>query len=422
MRLSTSRTASCARPVSRTSSPRPACASGGEVHQQLHSIVAEPRAASTASTRGGVVRVDPPSAPGRPAQQCGAQGGGARVRRGARHAVQYLPGLGALQEESQVGDGGGDRADDEDVRADGRTHPAGVDRAGGAAPDQADVLRAALGCAALSRQRVREGAALRARGGGAPGPYTTGRSTRCVSREMFISHALVNGETVTRAPFFEHNQQLLRDVQELEAKSRRRNLMGPPEKRQAFFDKRLPPGGLLRRPAGALAQAGRAGEPEGLVHVDERRARRRCALDRVQGPLPGHDRSRRSQERQLGAPRRGAQYHLEPGHINDGVTALVPLEAMNRVDPIRAEWLVPGMLPGEADRPHRALPKSLRTAFIPAPQFADRAAEILEPRLKETDGVYPPLLRRSRERSAASPCWTCPSNHGARRCWSRTWR
>jgi ATP-dependent helicase HrpA len=213
-----------------------------------------------------------------------------------------------------------------------------------------------------------------------------------VSREMFIAHALVNGEYITRAPFFEHNRRLLRDVQELESKSRRRNLLGPPEKRQAFFDKRLPATVFSGDTFEHWRKQAERENPKVLfmamsdVLADDAPAIVSKNLFPDTIVLGG----RKSDNSELRVP---AKYHLEPGHVDDGVTAVVPLEAMNRVDPIRAEWLVPGMLREKLTALIRALPKSLRTAFVPAPQFADRVAEILEPQLQEIDGAFPPLLR-----------------------------
>jgi ATP-dependent helicase HrpA len=213
-----------------------------------------------------------------------------------------------------------------------------------------------------------------------------------IAREMFISHALVNGEFITRAPFFEHNRRLIRDVQEMEAKSRKRNLLGPPEKRQAFFEKRVPSGVYSGDTLEHWRKQAERESPKLLFM-----SMADVMADDAPGAMPkdlfpdtivlG---GRKGDNTEL---RVKVEYHLEPGHPDDGVTALVPLEGMNRVEAIRAEWLVPGMLRDKLTALIRALPKALRTSFVPAPQFADRAADALEQQLKDLDGPPPPLLR-----------------------------
>jgi ATP-dependent helicase HrpA len=73
------------------------------------------------------------------------------------------------------------------------------------------------------------------------------------------------------------------------------------------------------------------------------------------------------------------EYHLEPGHPADGVTARIPLAALNQVPAERFEWLVPGLLREKLTALIKSLPKNLRVHFVPAPDFADRAFETLTP-------------------------------------------
>jgi ATP-dependent helicase HrpA len=212
-----------------------------------------------------------------------------------------------------------------------------------------------------------------------------------LAREMFITHALVNGEWNTRLPFAEHNRRLLRDVQEQESRARRRNLLAPPEKRAAFFDQRIPPGVFSGDTFEHWRKQAERENPKLLfMALKDALADDAVADESAEAfpdsiPLGG-----RASEGNVLSVR--TKYHFEPGHADDGVTALIPLGAMNRVDPLRAEWLVPGLLREKLTALIRALPKSLRTAFVPAPQFAERAADVMEARLKASDAA-PPLLR-----------------------------
>jgi ATP-dependent helicase HrpA len=91
------------------------------------------------------------------------------------------------------------------------------------------------------------------------------------------------------------------------------------------------------------------------------------------------------------------EYHLEPGHVADGVTAIVPLAALNQVPASRFEWLVPGLLKEKLTALIKSLPKQLRVQFVPAPEFAQQAFDKLKPEgslydalalfLSKTEGV-----------------------------------
>lgn len=72
-------------------------------------------------------------------------------------------------------------------------------------------------------------------------------------------------------------------------------------------------------------------------------------------------------------------YHFEPGHIEDGVTLTVPLPALNLLRPARFEWLVPGLLHEKVCQLLKSLPKTLRRNFVPVPNFADACLQVMVP-------------------------------------------
>ena len=86
-----------------------------------------------------------------------------------------------------------------------------------------------------------------------------------------------------------------------------------------------------------------------------------------------------------GGTRLRLQYRLEPGAADDGVTAVVPLAALNQLNDARFDWLVPGLLREKVEALIRSLPKSLRTQFVPVPDVAAAAAAVLKP----GDGIEP---------------------------------
>jgi ATP-dependent helicase HrpA len=196
-----------------------------------------------------------------------------------------------------------------------------------------------------------------------------------LSRELFIHHALVEGEFHTRARFFEHNLGLRDEVEALEAKSRERNLLAEAERRFTFYDKRLPADVYSGELFEAWLKKAERENPKLLFMtlddlLREGSGAALVTLDKFPPALP------------LGAgsdSRVPLSYHLEPGHPDDGVTATVPLEGLNQLTAPKAEWLVPGLLKEKITALIRSLPKQYRVRFVPAPVFAERVAESLPP-------------------------------------------
>jgi ATP-dependent helicase HrpA len=185
------------------------------------------------------------------------------------------------------------------------------------------------------------------------------------AREIFIREALVGGEYDTRAPFFAHNQRLVREIRELEHRARRLDVLVDDELIVAFYDRLLP--------AGICSGAGF----ESWRVEAERAQPRLLYLDRDE--LMRHEAAGVTTElfpKQLALGGRSGEatfalsYHFEPGSHRDGVTATVPLAALNQVDPLKAEWLVPGMLKEKAHLLLKSLPQKLRRHCVPLPAYA----------------------------------------------------
>lgn len=187
------------------------------------------------------------------------------------------------------------------------------------------------------------------------------------SRELFIRFGLVEGELHTRASFWRHNQRLIAELHEEEAKARRRDILVDEEALYAFYDQRIPEG--IYSTAQLERWLRRQKAPK-ILHLCPEDIRRRD---------PGLDEAQFPNALKLHGARLPLRYHFEPGSEADGVTLDLPLPLLNQLAPGRVDWLVPGLLEEKLTAMIRGLPKSLRRHFVPAPDFARRARERLAP-------------------------------------------
>jgi ATP-dependent helicase HrpA len=180
------------------------------------------------------------------------------------------------------------------------------------------------------------------------------------SREIFIREALANMEFDTRAPFFEANRHLIAQIEELEHKARRQDVLVDEHTLFAFYDNIIP----QRIFNGASFETWRKDAEEkvprllyltkdalmrhGAAGVTEAQFPETFIMDGVTLPL---------------------KYRFEPGHPLDGVTATIPLALLNQLNPTQAEWLVPGMVREKITGLIKALPKALRRVCVPVPDF-----------------------------------------------------
>jgi ATP-dependent helicase HrpA len=188
-----------------------------------------------------------------------------------------------------------------------------------------------------------------------------GRLDAVRAREIFIREALVAGEYETRAPFFAHNQRLLREIRELEHRARRLDVLVDDELIFAFYDRLIP----ADVTSGAAFERWRA---------EAERAQRKL-LFLVRDELMRHEAAGVTtdlfpKQWSVGAASFALSYHFEPGSPRDGVTLTVPVAALNQVDAVRAEWLVPGMLKEKAHLLLKSLPQKLRRHCVPLPEYA----------------------------------------------------
>jgi ATP-dependent helicase HrpA len=184
------------------------------------------------------------------------------------------------------------------------------------------------------------------------------------SRALFIQHALVDGDWYTDGAFFRHNRELIEEIQGIESKSRRRDLLVDAQAQFDFYDRRIPPGvynGPLfekwRRQAEAQAPKVLFMSKQDLMNYD--------AANVPWDQFPD--------ELAINGMILPLEYRLDPGHATDGVTVTVPIAALNQLPPEPFEWAVPGLLKEKVIALIRSLPKAIRTNFVPVPDVAAEA-------------------------------------------------
>ena len=190
------------------------------------------------------------------------------------------------------------------------------------------------------------------------------------AREIFIRKALVEGQYRTDAPFFRHNQRLVEEIQRLEAKARSRDVLVADQARYDFYDARIP-AGIHNGPAFEKWRRETEKRNPRLLHMSRRDLMMHAASGVTQEMFPD--------AMIVNGLRVLLEYHLEPGHPADGVTATLPIAALNQVPAERFEWLVPGLLREKLTALIKSLPKALRVRFVPAPDFAEQALATLRP-------------------------------------------
>ncbi|MFN0318013.1 MAG: ATP-dependent RNA helicase HrpA, partial [Burkholderiales bacterium] len=190
------------------------------------------------------------------------------------------------------------------------------------------------------------------------------------ARKIFIREALVHGHYELEAPFLSHNLALRRDVEDLEHKSRRHDVLVDDEVVYGFYDERIPHEIWSGQQFEKWRREAERKEPKLLFATREL--------------LMRHAASEINEERfpdslDINGVSYELKYRFEPGHALDGVTMLVPLHLLNQVDERRCEWLVPGMLRDKLTHLIKALPKGLRKNFVPVPQYVSKVLDHLEP-------------------------------------------
>ncbi|MES2955134.1 MAG: ATP-dependent RNA helicase HrpA, partial [Pseudomonadota bacterium] len=198
-----------------------------------------------------------------------------------------------------------------------------------------------------------------------------GRVDPVTAREIFIREALVAGNWDTKLPFLQANLKLIGQVQDLEHKARRQDVLVDEELIYAFYDQQLPADICTGAGCEHWYKDEVKKQPKLLLLTREELMRHEAAGITTQS-FP--------KTLRLGGVDCLATYLHEPGDAKDGVTVDVPLFALNQVNEERCEWLVPGMLKDKIQALIKTLHQRPRSRLVPLPDTAARmAAELLLP-------------------------------------------
>ncbi len=208
------------------------------------------------------------------------------------------------------------------------------------------------------------------------------------AREIFIRQGLVGEEIdesfAKRWPFFQHNQKQIREIEKIEHKQRRQDVLVDDELIFAFYDHLIPEG--IHNGA-TFDHWRREAEQENpkLLFLAKDDLMRHSAAGVTTEAFPHHVK--------VGGVEYALSYHFEPGSPRDGVTLTLPLAQLNQIPAPRMEWLVPGLLKEKLVQLIKTLPQKIRAKLVPVPEFVDEfiAASAGNER-KMNQGLIPPLI------------------------------
>ncbi|MEI7994547.1 MAG: ATP-dependent RNA helicase HrpA [Methylococcaceae bacterium] len=201
------------------------------------------------------------------------------------------------------------------------------------------------------------------------------------AREIFIRSALVDHDYHSNAPFYVANQKLLEEVGMIQHKGRRVDLVEDEQWLYQFYDSKLPPEIVSGVTLDTWRKTAERADPKILFLTKEDLTR-----EQEEGYVNEWDfpdtfpRGSMGTRVNLTIP---LQYRFEPGHNEDGVTAIIPVHQLNQLSQAPFDWLVPGLLEEKCIALIKSLPKQIRKHFVPVPQTVKQCLEI-EPDFKGT--------------------------------------
>ncbi|MCQ8829759.1 ATP-dependent RNA helicase HrpA [Streptomyces malaysiensis] len=197
-----------------------------------------------------------------------------------------------------------------------------------------------------------------------------GRIDPETSRDLFIRNALVEGDWRTHHQFFLDNRKLLGEVEELEHRARRRDILVDDETLFDFYDQRIPEHVVSGAHFDSWWKHKRREEPE-LLNFEKSMLINERAQDVTKDAYPDSWRQGKLKFR--------VTYQFEPGADADGVTVHIPLQVLNQVTADGFDWQIPGLREDLVTELIRSLPKPVRRHYVPAPNYAKRFLESAVP-------------------------------------------
>jgi len=193
------------------------------------------------------------------------------------------------------------------------------------------------------------------------------------AREIFIRSALVDHDYHSNAPFYVANQKLLEEVGMIQHKGRRVDLVEDEQWLYEFYDSKLPPEIVSGVTLDTWRKTAERADPKILFLTKEDLTREQEEDYVNEWDFPD--------SKKIGNLTIPLQYRFEPGHDEDGVTAIIPVHQLNQVSQTAFDWLVPGLLEEKCIALIKSLPKNIRKHFVPVPETVKQCLEI-EPDFK----------------------------------------
>ena len=187
-----------------------------------------------------------------------------------------------------------------------------------------------------------------------------------LSRETFIREGLVANEILSRAHCLQATRQLLKTLDKLEAKARRRDILADEETLFDYYDRHIPADIYQTASFDRWYKRNSEQDPQ-LLLMTEADVLAREATEVTENQYPDI-----LQWQDIQLP---LSYHFEPGHKRDGVTVTIPAPLLAQVPEALLQWLVPGVLTTRCIAMVRNLPKAVRKNFVPVPDFVAAALE-----------------------------------------------
>jgi ATP-dependent helicase HrpA len=186
-----------------------------------------------------------------------------------------------------------------------------------------------------------------------------------LAREIFIRQGLVSGGYVSKGLFWKHNQDLIEEVELLEHKARRLDVLVNEEDLFQFYDEKIPQGIINGMGFEDWRREIEDKHPQALFLTKELLMRRDAnEITEVQYP----------ETLNIEGVTIPLKYRFEPGHPDDGVTAVISEIDFHQLDLNIMQWLVPGMIREKLNCIFKSLPKNIRTQLFP---LTDTVTEFL---------------------------------------------
>lgn len=216
------------------------------------------------------------------------------------------------------------------------------------------------------------------------------------AREIFIRTGLVEGMLHSNASFFVHNHRLVEEIEDLEHKARRQDILVSEQRIFDFYDQLIPSGIHNGAAFDKWRRDAEKTQPL-LLHLNREQLMRHEAGHITEDLFPS---SLILEENEF-----SLSYRFEHGHPLDGVTLALPLTGLNQISPTRCEWLVPGLLREKITWLIRGLPHKLRSACVPVPEFVTLAMHQISPSNQSLTEALAGFISRQKNINVPAEAW-----------------